>query len=264
MKMQLTAIAAAVALAVSFSASADPRDWTNDTTSYSPSAATFGAQEGIRSGMDGYSQHSDSTVQYSKIDQSGAGANALVNQYDGPQYSLIEQSGADDQATVEQRSGNLNGQNESIIKQHSYNDGNTATVKQIGYRNDSYIDQLGDNNTATVNQINNTQLSDSIIHQRGENNEATINQTNNTDETWSFVGQYGDNNIAVVSQNMADLSSSYIYQDSNSLSVGHYAEVTQTGQTNLSVIRQVGNTPGHAVHNQSGMPGNNTAISNQW
>lgn len=272
MKLQLTTLAAAVALTASFSAMAqtDPRDWdnpNNDTTVHGPSSSTFTAQENIRSGMNGYNQHSNPNVQYSEIQQSGAGASGIVNQYDGPQYSFIKQGGVDDNATVEQRNGTLTptGENESIIMQESHTDGNTATVKQVGYRNDSYIDQRGNNNTSTVNQINNTGLSDSIIHQRGNDNEATITQTNITDETWSFVGQYGDDNEAIVFQDAADLSSSFIYQDSYSTSgVGHYANVTQTGESNFSMIRQFGNTAGHAVHNQSGTPGNNTAISNQW
>lgn len=265
MKLQLTTLAAAISLVTSFSAMAqtDPRDWNNDSTSHSPSDTTFSTQEVLRSGMDGYSQFNNSNVQYSEVDQTGSSANALINQYDGAQYSLIEQQGADDNAVVEQRNGTSTGQNESIIKQESFSAGNIANVTQIGYRNDSYIDQRGNNNNASVNQINNTALSDSIIHQRGDNNDATILQTNNTDQTWSFVGQYGDENEAFVTQNAADLSSSYIYQDSYS-SDGHYANVTQTGQSNLSVIRQVGNTAGHAIHNQSGTPGNNTAISNQW
>jgi len=266
MKMQLTALAAAIALAVSFSASADPRDFNNDPTTHGPSNSAFNTQENLRKGMDGFNKSPNSNSQYSRIQQSGVGGTGTVNQYDGPQYSSIEQSGNNDTATVTQRNGNNGGKNESIITQSGSNphDGNTATVTQTGYLNDSYILQAGSGNTATVDQINNTERSDSIIHQRGNDNEVTVNQTNNTDQTWSFVRQAGDDNKAFVTQNEADLSASYIYQDSNLSGIGHLANVSQTGQNNLSVIRQVGQTRGVADHVQSGMPGNNTAISNQW
>ncbi|WP_404472316.1 hypothetical protein LG301_16725 [Vreelandella venusta] len=276
MKMQLTALAAAVALTASFSTmvQADPRDWDNpdnDTTSHSPSASTFSAQETIREGMDGFEKHvnhanADANTQYSKVQQSGSYASALVNQHDGPQYSLIQQSGYADEATVLQKNAtnNAGGTNESIIKQEgSTHTGNTAIVTQIGYLNDSFVDQRGNNNRAEVDQIDNTASSDSIIHQRGDDNTATIMQTNNTSQTWSFVGQYGNDNVADVTQNYADLSSSFIYQDSRG-SQGHYAEVSQTGPSNFSMIRQMGHTQGGAVHSQTGNAGNNTAVTNQW
>ncbi|MDP3535893.1 MAG: hypothetical protein Q8S08_10935, partial [Halomonas sp.] len=75
--------------------------------------------------------------------------------------------------------------------------------------------------------------------------------------TWSFVYQGGNDNKAEVTQDNADLSSSWIFQQGDN----HKAVVSQTGKSNVSTIRQSGSVA-YANHSQAGY--NNSAVSTQW
>ncbi len=252
MKTQIATLAAAIALVSAFSASADPRDYQNSTTTPSANTTTkpvFDAQLGIRSGLNGFDRDPTRT---SLILQSGNGNDAETTQGGSKQYSRVGQLGDDNTSSVYQTGAN----HESIVYQIGTS--NDASVVQSGGElNDSYILQDGSHNTANVRQVLNSDKSDSIIEQTGNGNSADVYQTLSTDETWSLISQNGNDNDANVIQVNADLSASYIYQDG----VGHVANVGQYGMENVSTIRQ-NSTAAVATHVQVG--NNNSAISTQW
>lgn len=261
MKTQITTIAAAIAIAASFSATAN-QPYTDASLQPDSAAANaeanprFNTLEGVRSSMNGFS--GPAGVRTSEIDQSDNNNFAEVSQAGGPQqYSDVDQSGDNNSSRVRQTGSSQ----ESTIMQIGVAGGlgNRADVYQFnGEFNDSYIYQNGDNNSALVRQQNNSDYSDSLIEQMGSSNEATVTQLNNVDETWSFVSQDGELNVANVEQFQADLSASYIYQSGTE---GHLADVYQTGSEQASTIRQNG-TAASAYHNQSGA--NNVAVTTQW
>lgn len=271
MKHQWTAIASALALAVTMGVSADARDpnYTHEGNVNNTGKNIFDNQEGIRSGMDGYASQGQATgVRVSVIQQfNGSFNTANALQQGNEQYSRIrQQDGDNNQAYVKQGVGPnalSHEKNESVVLQKG--DDNYANVTQNGVRNDSYIRQNGNKNTANVRQVNNSDLSDSIIFQTGENNTATVVQRDNTDETWSFISQDGlgaAGHEATITQVRADLSASYVYQDGD---ISHTATVLQRDEmSSLSMIRQGNNNGAGAVasHTQTG-GSNNYASSLQ-
>ncbi|CEP38223.1 MULTISPECIES: hypothetical protein [unclassified Halomonas] len=252
MKTQITTIAAAIALVSAFSASADPRDYQDSTTTPNANTTTepvFDAQLDIRSGLNGFDRDQTRT---SLIVQAGNDNAAETTQGGSQQYSRVGQVGDDNTSSVYQTGA----QHESIVYQ--IGTGNDASVTQLrGELNDSYISQEGHNNSAKVLQVKNSNFSDSIIEQTGDGNSADVYQAFSTDETWSLVSQNGYDNEANVIQLNADLSASYIYQEDD----GHVATVGQYGMENVSTIRQNASAAS-ATHLQYG--NGNSAISTQW
>jgi len=193
------------------------------------------------------------------IQQYGNTNTATVNQYGfNDQSDILQTNGSNNTATVDQYNGEFN---QSIIEQRN-GTFNTATVEQRNTRySDSYIKQDGSDNTATVSQRDNSDFSDSIIRQSGVDHNATVDQLNNSEETWSFIEQRGENHLAKVTQNDANLSASYIFQNGN---LGrHEATVLQKNEHgSVSMVRQNG-AGAIADHNQTGGSGN-VASTYQW
>lgn len=265
MKLQLTALAAAITL--SFSAAS----WANQAPDYEHNGVSrpggqgeFGQQETIRNGMNGFTSFGDGTTgarqsdieqiyqtgstanvwqsgteQYSDILQQGAngggegGNEAYVRQGGELNESRIRQiNGSDNYAKVDQDGQ----QDRSFIQQYNGDD-NEAYVEQNGEQNESVIWQNGNENYAKVEQKNST-LSDSYIEQVGSYNEAKVTQLNNSDLSDSIIRQTGTDNTAYVDQQLNSRETwSFIEQRGED----HLAEVTQrNADLSASYIIQVG------------------------
>ncbi|WP_170214808.1 hypothetical protein [Halomonas halmophila] len=223
MKLQMTLIAAFVAMAMSGSALADATQDhsggnTNPHDSFQDSRDTI-------DGMAGYSGNS-SNASESFILQGGVSNDADVTQY-GEQFSDIDQDGYSNYSKVVQDdevgSTSGQGQNESRIKQEGSD--NYADVYQLGDRNDSYVEQDG-------------------LWGGGDDNSATVVQDGDLND--SYIKQFGDNNWADVYQGGDELDSDILQTG-----YGNDAQVVQTGYGHDSYIKQFG-SGNWASHTQSG------------
>ena len=247
MKLQLTTIAAAIALSASAASWANQApDYTHNNVYKSGGEAAFQQQGNIRSSMNGFnSLNINGTANVRETDhdqynQTGSTVNSL--QTGTEQYSRILQTGPSggtwegNNAYVEQGSSGSE-KNGSIVEQRdgSYN---TATViqKGSGLNESRIVQSYGDTNTATVNQYGMRDQSD-IIQYSGDNNTATVDQFG------------GSNNQSFIEQRNGDLNTAKVEQ-----------QQTETGS--LSMVRQNGSAA-IANHNQTGGSGN-VASSYQW
>ncbi|MBF56955.1 hypothetical protein KF947_11525 [Halomonas sp. FeN2] len=264
MKLQLTVIAAAIALSASAASLADARDpvYEVNGNTMNNGKGAFDQQGVIRSDMDGWSSLNIDNgtagvreTDHEQINQTGSTLNSA--QAGTEQYSEIIQSGpyggssTGNEAYVDQgQNGGGSEENVSLIKQingstnkatvyqkgNGFNesrvvqingDANTAAVNQYGMNDQSDISQsYGDHNTATVNQYNGEYNQSIIIQRNGDWNKATVEQRNSN---WSdsYIEQNGFNNTADVSQrNNSDYSDSIIRQS------GDYNEAEVDQQNN--------------------------------
>ncbi|MCO7245849.1 hypothetical protein [Halomonas sp. Mc5H-6] len=269
MKLQLTAIAAAIALSSNFAiaqtvtspanldyvgAEAMPPSYgvDNNTTSEDdvawsgglPARGTFNAingssfdsELGSMSGSSAVGGTNDSTIdQTTQSGTSAAGNSASVVQSGGDQNeSNVVQNKLGQGDALEAEVVQTGNQNRSDINQE-LSFGAIAKVEQDGDGNLSRINQLGaDSNGADVMQTGDDHRS--IVEQGtnpggAQNNNTFVTQTNTDNQ--SFVRQQWNDNLADVDQN-GNSGMSQIWQQSD----GNIAMLSDTGTYNESYIRQ--------------------------
>lgn len=226
MKIQLTSLAAAIALAASAGAMAlGPQASQNHDGGNTNPSVTFQQSRNAIDGMAGFNGNPGDGSE-SIIYQNGNHNNATVTQH-GDQWSRIQQDGNRHEATVSQRGSS---QNESTIYQRGNShsslwDGNTASVIQNGNLNDSYVFQDGKYNNADLTQYGD--LNDSYINQRGGWNTADVYQ--NGTELDSDIFQEGSKNYADINQ-YGFGHDSYVHQTGTGILTENRATVSQHGQ----------------------------------
>ena len=289
MKLQLTALAAAISLSMGGMAFAQQPQQTvnttdnlndaqwgvNNTNSAVDDDAWGGSFSDARNSLDSLSGQSSQVAEgenFSDIDQNGNNNSAAARQNGGENYSSISQKSTGSIARVSQIASdnysvinqtNNNGfvevsqesgqRQDSIVNQHGL-EGNAVTVRQYyGQSNDSFIVQGVEGGS----ESNNT----AIVVQRGPFNKGYISQTDG-DANYADVKQYGERGTSYViqkgSDNQAflyetgDHNESYILQNSVG-GAGHYADVMQNGSSNVSTITQISDSVvGQAYVSQTG------------
>ncbi|SHM24868.1 hypothetical protein [Vreelandella subglaciescola] len=241
MKMQMTTIAAAVALTVSVSAVAQTAPGSQFNGSRNTVNSMAGPlYDGNAVGSDSYinqtgNSNTNSVTQWgtqiSRIKQNGSGNETTVVQDDvvgvaqtapGQNYSKIDQDGKFNKADVNQ----LGEQNDSIINQDGNR--NNANVAQDGTRNDSWVKQDGNDNVVDVYQHG--ELNDSYIKFTGDSNSADVFQ--HGDELDSDILASGNNNMHVVNQT----------------GYGHDSFISTHGSNNTQTVNQAGSFSSSGQH----------------
>ncbi|WP_339882270.1 hypothetical protein [Vreelandella maris] len=261
MKMQLTTLAAAIALSASAVSWADARDpvYEVNGNTINNGKGAFDQQGTIRSDMDGWDSlnidNGTIGVRATDHDQVNQTGSTLNSAQDGTeQYSEILQSGPNggsssgNEAYVDQGSGGSE-QNVSLIQQINGSTNRADVIqKGNGYNESRIVQQYGDSNTATVNQYGTTDQSD-ILQTNGNLNTAEVNQYGGSYNQSIIVQRNGDSNMALVEQRNSNWSDSYILQDGND----NTADVRQRNNSNYSdsIIRQVGNNNTAEVDQQN-------------
>lgn len=233
MKLQLTTIAAAVALTMSAASLAQ-----------STPDGSFNGSRGTINSMAGSSYDGNPVGSDSYIDQTGNNNNNNVVQW-GTQISRIQQEGDNnsvniDQDEIEGQAETFPGQNYSLVDQ----DGNRnhATVVQLDKYNDSKIYQEGNRNYANIDQDGD--LNDSWVKQDGNGNSTDVNQTGDLND--SYVLFKGDSNYSYTGQTGDELDSDIIaYGDDNNYIInqsgyGHDSFVRTDGSGNDYNVSQSG------------------------
>ncbi|MGP5310284.1 hypothetical protein [Vreelandella alkaliphila] len=294
MKLQLTALAAAMSLAVSGATFAtdltDLSDSITDTRALSPTAGlvTIDTEQDGNSNTATVTQAAGSTNTESRVYQNSDGSDAFVDQSGNNLYSdvdqqisddgladvdqtganhrsRIEQNGsADSSATVSQQGGFLGG-NAAYIRQANVGGAgsdNSATISQVGSGNDSGIRQQSSNNIASSLQVGGA--NESLIVQRagsGTGHNADVQQyvLGNTSQIQQGPGGTSSNHEADVLQ-VGFFNDSFIEQTGTA---NFTADVTQLGTLNESTVLQYGAaSTGTATVLQNGF--GNQAFSYQY
>lgn len=298
MKMQLTALAAAVTLALSGTAFAQstpnnissntnlsPVAWGVDNTGTDNNGApinqdndawtsgptpTFSSAQNLINTLDG--GNPTSSVQGNKNSstsiQNGVNNDATVVQTNRRNESLLYQTnpgtGPGSKADIQQY-GEIN---YSKVDQN-LSRGGVVNIMQEGDRNDSLVQQYGGrDNKADVSQAGNR--NNSVVLQGGINggadrNQARVTQLSGGERNNSYIGQtFGDDNYADVMQSGIN-GESYIIQRGDD----NRAFVNQTDGTNKSYIMQDnyglgnGSTNGHYADVMQGGGSNNISTITQ-
>lgn len=240
MKTQMTAIAAAITLAMSASAFAETQ----------PASPQFDVSRGTINGMAGASYDGSGSGNDSFIYQSGNDNNTSVTQW-GTQESRIRQIGSDNTANVTQDDvvgGSGPGRNYSMIEQRDR--GNRADVSQVGEENDSIVDQEAGFRGWAYNYANVIQdgyRNDSWVQQDGFANKSSIVQKGDLND--SYVLSEGSFNVTYTTQNGDELDSDIISRGDR-----NYTAVTQNGYGHDSYVLTQGSGNTHYV-NQVGVQG---------
>ncbi|QNI04634.1 hypothetical protein HXW73_17700 [Halomonas sp. SH5A2] len=239
MKTQMTAIAAAIALAMSASALAQ--------TPTEPASPEFDNSRSTINSMAGSSYDGSGLGNDSFIDQNGDDNETSVIQW-GTQISRIQQDGNDNTAGVIQDDvvgGSSTGENYSLIMQEK--DGNQAYVNQLGQENDSIIDQgrSGSNNAYNYADVDQDGYrNDSWVEQDGYDNLSMVTQFGSLND--SYVKSLGNYNETHTMQHGNELDSDIIsagddnYTDVLQIGYGHDSFVRTIGDYNSSVVVQSG------------------------
>jgi len=180
----------------------------------------------------------------STVLQTGAGAsNAYVTQVGDSNNSYLEQQRVGDNANVSQRGYNGYSSVQQIGENaNAGDDGNVGVLQRASSLNAvSYIVQGGRGNSASVDQ-------------GGDTNFSSIRQN---------TGQLADHPDTTNSANATQLGSyntSYIYQgETNGLSANNDANLTQTGDSNMSYITQ--NDDGNSADVTQASYGNTSTVT---
>ncbi|NVF13851.1 hypothetical protein [Vreelandella maris] len=215
MKLQLTTIAAAVAIALSSASFAQ----TTPSTTFNGSINTIDTMAGYTKGS---GAGSDSYITQT------AGSDDNVNNVTqwGTQYSRITQTGDRNRVTVVQ-------------------DDEVGVAKVSPGFNESIVRQEGNDNKVKLNQLG--EYNDSWIKQDGSDNDSLVEQDGNLND--SYISSVGNGNIDRVYQGGNELDS-HILTDGNR----NVTKITQTGEGHDSFVRTVGNDNRQIV-SQSGVGG---------
>jgi len=231
MKLQLTALAAAVSFSVSGAAMAAPGDITDLQTGLgNVQSESLTDSAGVT--IDTEQQGDDNSATVTQENESTA--DSRVFQDSDNSSATVDQDGTDLYSDVDQQ---ISEYGEAVVDQSGA--GHRSRILQNGAY-DSYAEviQTGDTNTAFINQAD--------VGGPAEQNNAYIEQ--NGDDNQSAIRQLSSNNIADSYQE-GSLNESYIVQRAGS-GLGHYAESAQYGTENYSEIDQgsLGTTTNHEAY----------------